>query len=146
MQNTVTITAAESKNKEAIIALLQSENLPVEDLPVNLQHFFIASDNGVVIGAIGLEIYEREGLLRSLVVHPGYRKMKIAEELVNEIERLGSAIGIEHIYLLTLTAQGYFTGKGYQLIERKDAPQLLQQSSEFSHACPASATLMKKNL
>ena len=146
MQNTITITVAESKYKEAIIALLQSERLPVEDLPARFQNFFIATDNGFVIGAIGLEVYGRDGLLRSLVVKPEYRKMKIAEGLVNEVEKLGKSFGLAAIYLLTETAQRYFAGKGYQAIERKEAPASLMQSSEFSHVCPASAVLMKKNL
>jgi len=146
MQNTITITAADPKYREAIINLLQAERLPVEDLPVNLPNFFIAMDNGLVLGAIGMEIYGRDGLLRSLVVKSEYRKMKIAAGLINEVEKLGRCIGLHTIYLLTETAQKYFAGKGYQLIERKEAPQLLQHSPEFSHVCPASAALMKKYL
>jgi len=103
-------------------------------------------DNSLVVGAIGMEIYGSDGLLRSLVVRPEYRKMKIAGGMINEIEKLGRNIGLNTIYLLTETAQKYFAGKGYQLIERKDAPQLLKHSSEFSHVCPATAAFMKKNL
>jgi amino-acid N-acetyltransferase len=146
MQNAIVITAAEPKHRQAIIALLLSERLPVEDLPVNLQNFFIATDNTIIIGTIGLEVYGRDGLLRSLVVKPEYRKMKIAVGLINTIEKLGESLGLKSIYLLTETARDYFAGKGYELMERKDAPQLLQQSTEFSHMCPASAVLMKKTL
>jgi len=146
MQNIITITAAEPKFREAIIDLLQSEKLPVDDLQGPLPNFFIAMDNGLVIGAIGLELYGQEGFLRSLVVKADYRKMKIAAGLINEVEKLGKSLSLNAIYLLTETAQNYFTGKGYLLIDRKEAPALLQQSSEFTHACPASATLMKKNI
>ena len=146
MQNTITITPASDKFREAILSLLQSEKLPVEDLATNLPNFFIATDNGFVIGAVGLEIYGRDGLLRSLVVKPEYRKMKIAARLVNEIESMGRSFGLNNIYLLTETAQHYFSGKGFQAIDRKDAPVLLQQSPEFSHVCPSSAVLMKKKL
>jgi len=146
IQNTITITPADPKCKEAIIALLQSEKLPVEDLPVNLQNFFVAMDNGFVIGAIGLEVYDKDGLLRSLVVKSEYRKMKIAQGLIGEIEKFGTRLGLKNIYLLTETAQIYFIRKEYQVIERKEVPELLKQSSEFTYACPASATLMKKSL
>jgi amino-acid N-acetyltransferase len=146
MQNIISITAAEPKYREAIIDLLQSENLPVEDLPGNLTNFFIAKNNSVVIGAIGLEIYGDDGLLRSLVVKSAYRKMKIATALINELERLGRDLGLKNMYLLTETAREYFEGKGYQVMERSNAPALFQQSSEFTHACPASATLMRKNI
>lgn len=146
MQSMITITAVDTKGRDAIVDLLQSEKLPIEDLPVDLPNFFIASDKGIVVGAIGLEIYDRDGLLRSLVVKPEYRKMEIAAGLIKEVEKLGRSLGLNNIYLLTETAQEYFARKGYQLIERKNAPPALQQSSEFSHACPASAALMKKNL
>ena len=146
MQNTITILSAEPKFREAIVTLLLSEKLPGEDLPADLTNFFVASDNGNIIGAIGLEIYGTDGLLRSLVIKPEYRNKRIAERLVGELEKLGGMLGLENIYLLTETAQRYFTAKGYQVIERKYAPALLQLSSEFSHACPASATLMKKSL
>jgi len=146
MANIITINTAGPTYREAIIDLLQSERLPVEDLPLNLTNFFIAMDNGFAVGAIGLEVYGSAGLLRSLVVKGEYRKMKIGASLINKIEQLGKSVGLDTIYLLTETAQQYFTRKGYFNIERKDAPALLQQSSEFTHACPASAILMRKNI
>ena len=100
-------------------------------------------ENSSVIGAIGLETYERSGLLRSLIVKPEYRKMNIAAALVNEIESLGRRLGLANIYLLTETAKDYFDRKGYETIERTEAPESLQQSSEFSHVCPSTAVVMK---
>jgi amino-acid N-acetyltransferase len=146
MPNTIDINQANSKNREAIVSLLQSASLPVEDLPQELRNFFIATDNGHVIGAIGLETYERNGLLRSLVVKPEYRKMKVAADLINELEKLAKSLGLQNVYLLTETAQGYFSTKGYETIGRDEAPGSLKQSTEFSHVCPSSAVLMKKML
>ncbi len=118
MPNKIDINQASSKNREAIVSLLQSASLPVEDLPQELPQFFIATDNGYVIGAIGLETYERNGLLRSLVVKPEYRKMKIAAGLINELETLAGNLGLQNVYLLTETAQSYFSTKGYATIGR----------------------------
>jgi amino-acid N-acetyltransferase len=146
MGNKIDINQANSKNREAIVSLLQSEGLPVEDLSQELRHFFIATDSRYVIGAIGLETYERNGLLRSLVVKPEYRKMKIAASLVSELEKLAKTLGLQNIYLLTETAQDYFSKKGYETIARDLAPETLKQSTEFSHVCPGSAILMKKTL
>ena len=75
MPNQIDIIPFHSKYRAALISLLQSERLPVEDLPQDLSGFFMATDNGFIVGAIGLEIYDRSGLLRSLVVKPEYRKM-----------------------------------------------------------------------
>ena len=62
------ITKANTEQRNAIISLLRLEKLPVEDLSVTLKHFFVATDAGGVIGAIGLELYGSCGLLRSMVV------------------------------------------------------------------------------
>lgn len=95
---------------------------------------------------IGLEHYDGAGLLRSMVVHPAYRNRQIAERLVQQLEETASFSGITALYLLTETAEKYFSRKGYQTITRSEVPPLLMQSSEFSHVCPASATVMKKEL
>src|ERR1044071_1924646 len=130
MSNQIVISPVNLTYRNAIIGLLQSEGLPVADLPTDLPDFFIATDNGLVIGAIGLEVYERDGLLRSLVVKKEYRSMNIAAGLVNELEKIAKSKGLKNIYLLTETAQGYFSKKGYETIKREDAPDSLKQSSE----------------
>ena len=146
MLNDINIKPASLEHREAIISLLQSAGLPVEDLPNGLQNFYTAMDYGIVVGLIGLETYGRNGLLRSLVVRPDYRQMKIAAALVDEVERTGRDLRLADIYLLTETAKDYFTKKGYEQIAREEAPGSLKQSSEFSHVCPATAVLMQKKL
>jgi amino-acid N-acetyltransferase len=146
MGNQINIVPVDPIYRDAIISLLRSEKLPVSDLPPDLPQFLMAIDNGHVVGGIGLEIYERNGLLRSLVVKPEYRSMKIAAGLISELEKLARDQGLHAIYLLTETAPDYFLKKGYDIIPRSDAPESLQQSSEFSHVCPTTAVLMRKNL
>jgi amino-acid N-acetyltransferase len=146
MRNQVDITPAGPEYREAIISLLRSAGLPVEDLPQQLQNFFTATDNGFVVGVIGLETYDRNGLLRSLVVKPEYQKLKIAAALVSKVENLGRSLGLDSIYLLTETAKDYFGRKGYEQIVRTQAPESLNQSTEFSHVCPGTAILMKKTI
>jgi len=140
------ITKARNEQKQAIITLLQSEKLPIEDLPRSLDNFFVAVHNGKVIGAIGLEKYDHCGLLRSMVVNKEYRNKSTASQLVRELEGYAAELGIDCMYLLTETAPGYFERKGYQRIPREEVPQSLQMSSEFSHVCPVSAIVMKKPL
>ena len=129
-----------------VIALLQAEKLPVEDLPASLDHFFVALNEDKVIGAIGLEQYRHYGLLRSMVVHATHRNKHIASSLVEQLEHYGKTLGITDMYLLTETAPAYFEQKGYQKIKREEVPAALQASSEFSHVCPVSAIVMKKEL
>ncbi|HEV7332555.1 MAG TPA: arsenic resistance N-acetyltransferase ArsN2 [Flavisolibacter sp.] len=140
------ILEASQSQRDAIIMLLQSQNLPAEDLPHVLQDFYVAEEDEKVIGLIGMERYGAFGLLRSMVVHPLYRNRQIAERLVQLLEEKAAASGIQDMYLLTETAEKYFDRKGYTTISRGEVPAEVQVSSEFSHVCPVSATVMKKNL
>jgi amino-acid N-acetyltransferase len=146
MPNQIDITQFKLKYREALISLLQSEGLPVEDLPKDLSNFYMATDNGFIVGAIGLEIYDRSGLLRSLVVKPEYRKMKIATSMVDELQKQARILGLKEIYLLTETATNYFSKIGFEETSRDEAPVALKQSTEFSHVCPSTAIFMKKKI
>lgn len=142
----IRIRNATTKFRSEIIALLDILKLPVADLSVDLSHFYIATDKDRVAGVAGLEIHGTYGLLRSVAVHPEYRNQKIAEQLIRRLEEEARDLKLSAIYLLTETASGYFVVKGYNAIHRNEVPIVLQQSSEFSHVCPASAIVMKKTL
>jgi amino-acid N-acetyltransferase len=125
---------------------LKSEKHPSEDLSGDLANFFVAKDNALVVGAIGLEIYGDDGLLRSLVVKKEYRNSKIASGLIIDLENFARRLDLKNIFLLTETAENYFKQKGYLAIDRSEAPESLWKSSEFSHVCPSTAVLMQKTL
>ena len=135
---------AQSRNE--IVTLLQSQNLPAEDLPTFLDDFYTVVEDGKIVGLVGMERYGHYGLLRSMVVHPNYRNKGIADGLVKQLEETATMSGITVMYLLTETADKYFSRKGYGTINRSEVPAELMQSSEFSHVCPVSAFVMKKIL
>src|SRR5258708_1229733 len=132
--------------RQSIVSLLSSEKLPVDDLPASLENFIVAIQNDEVIGTAGLEIYGDYGLLRSMAVNPALRGQGIANKLLLQIETLAGSKGLKTIYRLTETAPQYFDRKNYTRITRADVPAEVQQSSEFSYACPQSAIVMKKTL
>jgi amino-acid N-acetyltransferase len=140
------ILKASDSHRALVIALLQLEKLPVEDLPASLDNFYVALNDNTIIGAIGLEQYGNYALLRSMVVSKEYRNKNIATSLVEELENYGKHLGVIAMYLLTETAPAYFEKKGYQRIKREDVPAEVRESSEFSHVCPVSAVVMKKEL
>lgn len=141
-----TITSATTNQRQSIIQLLQTEKLPVDDLPASLDNFFVETEDNKVIGVIGLELYGDCGLLRSMIVDKEHRNKNIASGLVQRLENHAKTIGINCMYLLTETAPQYFERKGYQKITRDEVPESLKASSEFSHVCPVSATVMKKQV
>lgn len=132
--------------KHAVTILLDSENLPSADLPDDLDNFFVALDGDKVIASVGMEIYDSFGLLRSLAVGKSFRNNGIGDALLKSIERTAATNSLKGIYLLTETAPGYFERKGYEQVDRASVPEEIQRSTEFSHVCPVSAIVMKKEL
>ena len=146
MTQNKTFRAATSNDYDEIVALLKEENLPTEDLSKELPHFFVIESDGRIAGAIGLELHERQGLLRSMIVHKDYRNRAIASTLVNELLQYATGAGIENVYLITTTAEGYFAKKGFDTIDRKHVAPVILSSSEFSSLCPSTATVMVKKI
>ena len=144
--NEIEIKPASDKHRQAIVSLLKSENLPTEDLPIAMKDFFVAISANNLIGAIGLERFNKYGLLRSMIVDKAYRNKSIASGLVEALESKATELGIDDMFLLTETAPIYFEHKGYVRINRDEVPEPLKASSEFSNVCPVSAIVMKKRI
>ncbi len=140
------IENATNQQRELIVSLLESEGLPVNDLPGDLDNFLVLLNDAKIIGVIGLERYDKSGLLRSLVVDKNYRNKNVASALVAGLEKVADSLELDSIYLLTETAPNYFERKGYKRIERNEVPLPVQSSSEFSTTCPVSAIVMKKSM
>lgn len=132
--------------QRAVRLLLVDAALPIDDLDDADVHFIVAVDNGVPVGAIGLEPFGSVGLLRSLVVHPSLRGAGIGHRLVEALETHARREGFGQLALLTQTAETFFAVRGYAVIGRGEVPGALQSSAEFRSLCPASATCMTKHL
>jgi amino-acid N-acetyltransferase len=132
--------------RQQAIALLIEEKLPVDDLPANLENFFVVRLNNEVIATAGFEVYGNYGLLRSVVVQRSFRGIGIAADLLQHIETVAADKSLQKIYLLTETAPGYFGKRGYRHVTRAEVPADIKSSSEFSHVCPASAMVFLKTI
>ena len=138
------VRSATSRDRQAVIRLLQAAALPTDGVPATLHDFYVAEDHGRIVGAIGLELYGDDGLLRSAVVDPGVRGAGIGEALVRRVLDHARTRGVRDVYLLTTTAEHYFPRFGFQRIDRQEVPVGVQASVEFREACPASAVAMRK--
>ncbi len=141
------IEAPLPKDEPSVRQLLTLCDLPEADItPEQLRHFFVLTDKGRIIGTVGLQVLGRFGLLRSLAVDPGYRGRGFASRLAEKAERHAASLNVERLYLLTLTAEGFFSKRNYQKVQRNSAPLPLQETSEFKNVCPVSAVCMVKDL
>ena len=127
--------------------LLVAAGLPVDDLDTaSGLRFWVAEDGGDVAGAVGLEKTGTAGLLRSLVVAPTHRKRGLGRSLVEYVEREAGAEGVVLLVLLTQTAEAFFKGLGYRVVDRAGVPDEIRESAEFRSLCPASALCMAKSI
>lgn len=139
------IEAARRSDLAGIRWLLNYEELPVDDLDESsVERFLVCRDEKGVVAAVGLEIFERVALLRSLVVSPERRGQGLGVRLTRAAEALASRSGVESIYLLTTTAEEFFRARGYRILARSEAPAAIQCTTQFSALCPSTAILMVK--
>lgn len=127
---------------ETFRSLLQSANLPTEDLDFK-KHLLIGYYDGTTpVATGGLEIYNPYALLRSLSVKFGVRGLSLGSTITEQLIEHARAKGLEAIYLLTETAHAFFLKKGFRDVARQDVPQEIKSSSEFKHVCSTSAVCM----
>jgi amino-acid N-acetyltransferase len=85
-------------------------------------------------------------LLRSVAVEASMQGRGVGRKLVAATVKLAHTRHVSAIYLLTTTADGFFSRLGFDRVTRADVPTQVPQSIEFLSACPSSATVMRKRL
>ena len=143
-QIVASVRPARDSDLDAIESMLRANDLPIAGVRDVLEHFLVAVDPDAarVIGAIGLETYGTDALLRSAVVDPTWRNRQVGRSLVDHLRDAARDRGIHALYLLTTTAERFFTRLGFRVVDRADVPDSVRRSVEFVSACPASATVM----
>ena len=140
-----TLILATNDAKQAVIALLQENSLPVSDLDEGKQLFALIHNNEIC-GTGGLEFYNSCALLRSVSVRKDLQGKGFGKYINRELERISKQRGVDHLYLLTTTAKDFFEKEGYQVMKRDEAPGPIKNTSEFSTVCASTAVLMRKEL
>lgn len=139
------IEAATPADVPAIAALLRGAGLPHEDFSPHVADFLVARDTqGAVVGAVGAERGGEEALLRSLVVAPELRGAGLGGRLVEELERRAAAWGVRRWWLLTTTAEAFFAARGFRVVQRCAAPEVMRVTGQFSGGCGSSALCMTR--
>ena len=99
-----------------------------------------------VVGAAPVELYEDGALLRSVVVDPMAQGQGLGHRMSDAALSMAKDRGTRTVFLLTTTAETFFTKLRFEQIARDDVPLSVQASIEFQSACPASAAVMRKRL
>ena len=142
----IELRAANSSDLSIIRNILVEADLVLEGVEENIRDFIVLSKGLDIIGCIGLEVFDTFALLRSFAVRPPQQRQGYGLLLLKEIEKYAENQGIEQLFLLTDTAEGFFEKNGYALYDRNAAPSAIAVTREFSEFCPSSSSFMKKDI
>ncbi len=136
---------ATASDYDRVAALLVANGLPLDGVPPSLAGFVVAiADGGELAGVAGIENCGPHGLLRSAAVDASYRGLGVGARLVTKVIEDATNRGTQSLYLLTTTAEDYFPAFGFEVVIRTDVPDEIRATGEFTTACPASATVMRR--
>ena len=143
----VTLSGVRYGEGPAVEEVIASCGLHTEDITAKvLRNTIVARKGSRIIGTVALEAAGSAGLLRSLAVEEKFRCQGVASQLLVAVEKSACQMGIQTLYLLTLTAGDFFSNRGFEKIERASAPVDIQETAEFRQLCPDSAVCMKKSI
>jgi amino-acid N-acetyltransferase len=141
-KTSVHIEPATAADLEVVLSLLRQNGLPPDGLSDHVASLLVMRQEGRIIGSAALELYDRNALLRSVVVDSACRAGGLGRCLTEAALALAQAHGVRAVYLLTETAADYFPRFGFRQVTRTAVPAAVQQSAEFRGACPDSALAM----
>jgi amino-acid N-acetyltransferase len=111
-----------------------------------LGRMLVARDGAAIVGTAALELYADGALLRSVAVDQKQQGRQLGHALTEAALHLARIHGVDTVFLLTTTAERFFPRFGFEPIAREAVPASVRRSIEFQSACPASATVMRKQL
>jgi amino-acid N-acetyltransferase len=139
----LTLKLAVNKEFDKALKLLENNHLPTSDIGDNVE-LYTVYDHQNLIGTIGLEPFNSEGLLRSVCFDFEAQNKGFGSKILTIFEAQIREKGIKNLYLLTTTAQRFFEKNNYKVISREDVSDAIRQTTEFKGVCPTSAIVMKK--
>jgi amino-acid N-acetyltransferase len=135
----ISVAPLEEGERAAVHELLVASKLPLAGFDAPNVIAIVARDGGRVVGSAAVEQHGAFGLLRSVAVAESHRNRQIGLELTRHAIAVARRRRLRALYLLTETAAGFFPKFGFQMVSRTHIPSEIQQSVEFTSACPASA-------
>jgi amino-acid N-acetyltransferase len=126
--------------------LLTANGLILDDVAAGIRDFFVAEEDGALLGTIGLEVRAPFALLRSAAVDPSRHGGGIGARLVARLVEEAQARKIAALYLFTPSAAPFFERHGFARTTRDAIPEALRRTGQFVHACGATAVTMVRVL
>ncbi|VVN40650.1 hypothetical protein PS662_05443 [Pseudomonas fluorescens] len=125
---------------------LRQAGLPCDDVSQPGRQFYRFEVEGKTVAFGGLEGAAPDMLLRSVVVCKSHRAEGLGTQVLQALEQSAVSQGACRLHLLTQGAAGFFATHGYERCDRQEAPGAINETAQFKHLCPASASYLRKTL
>lgn len=122
--------------------LLKENNLPVSDLNDSIT-FFAKIEHNTLLAVGGIEKAGKDAIIRSIAVSENYKGKGFGKKITRELLNYAREKKVRDVYLLTTTADNYFTRFGFKKADRASLPAEIKNSSQYSTVCPDTAVVMK---
>jgi N-acetylglutamate synthase-like GNAT family acetyltransferase len=132
--------------RQGLKAALAKAGLPDADIDAADLFFWRFETNDMPAGFGGLEVHGDAALLRSVVTLPPVRRNGIGRAIVEKLETEALAHGVRRMFLLTTDCALFFARLGYGPCGRETVPAAILATRQFTELCPATATVMAKEL
>jgi len=142
----LTYSFATPADKIQIRQLLLECELPTLYVHRLLKSFIVAKAAEKIVGVIGVEIYGRTGLLRSLCVDEAWREKGIGKRLNAKIFAYASMQKIDRLYIFTQSAEKFASKLGFHKIDKKRIPKSIRSSWQFRIFKLCTAVCMMKKI
>jgi N-acetylglutamate synthase-like GNAT family acetyltransferase len=132
--------------RDGLKAALARGGLPADDVEHDGPLFWRFERDDMPVGFAGIEVHGTDALLRSLITLPPLRQQGVGGAMIDKMEVEARARGASAIYLLTNDAVSFFAKRGYAPCGRDGVPAAIAATAQFARLCPASATVMVKQV
>lgn len=123
----------------AMCTALEAAQLPTADLFDGPARYFALGTEGYG----GLVLLGKTGLLRSIVVAKEQRGKGVGAAILNGLLAQARELGLEYVWLLTTTADEFFSKRGFTRVSRRNAPDAIAGTAQFKQLCPDTAVLLR---
>jgi UDP-N-acetylmuramate: L-alanyl-gamma-D-glutamyl-meso-diaminopimelate ligase len=139
---------ARRTDMEEIRKLLVESGLPAEPArDEQFPAFFVLTNENGVVGAVALDVFGDDAVLRALVVHPSARGSGYGWMLADMAVSQARWRGVRRIYLLTENASDFFAAKfGFRVVDRSTLGKHVSVSETFTAERGANLVAMRLDL
>ena len=141
------VLRAVAPDDTGFVEALEAAKLLVSGLSgSNCANFAFVNKAGEPVAYAGYTVFDKIALLRSVVVLPAHRGLRVGGRLTAALISQLQGMGVARIFLLTEGAEFFFATLGFAALERDQAPEPIAGTDQFVRHCSDEAVFMTRPL